>query len=296
MSGEKKSGINLLPFKIYGVIYLVLMVCYIVGSIWSGTVISTGDWEKSAFPKGGKTTEQLLNNVNEDIASFRADMDYSFETTNKVAVQINAGDKVTLPVAAEIALAIQEDKAKSVTDPKMMVFPYTEMAIYKLGWFWNINWAYTFTVYNLLGMFMGLYLGLKAPVNKMLSESASETAQALADAKAAQKEASELKLKYETLINEVELERARLTESLHEEEEAERIRQKELAEMEAKAILKSVKSSINADIEIAATKLKHEIAEHAVVEARKILAEKVNESTHKEAVDDFISQLDSMKS
>ena len=291
MSEENKQGINLLPFKIYGVIYLVMMIFYIVGLIGSGTVVSSSDWLKAAFPNGGSTTDELLKDVNPEVATFRADVDFAFETLKGVPVQIRAGEKVTLPVAAEIALAIESDQKNKLTDMKEMTFPYKELNLYKTGWFWNINWAYSFTVYNLIGLFMGLYLGLKAPIKKMLGDSATETAEALASARAAKKEAVELREKYEALVSEVEAEKLKLAELLETEKAEERIKQAEIAEAEAKAILKSVKSSINADIAIAAKRLKHEIAEHAVSEAKKILSQKVGEETHKVAVDDFITEL-----
>ena len=292
MSEENKKGINLLPFKIYGAIYLVMMIFYIVGLIGSSTVVTSSDWLKAAFPNGGSTTEELLKDVKPDVATFRADVDYAFDTLKNVPVQIKAGEKVTLPVAAEIALAIESDQKKGVTDTKEMAFPYKEMNIYKAGWFWNINWAYSFTVYNLLGLFMGLYLGLKAPIKKMLGDSATETAEALASAREAKREAAELRAKYEALVSEVEAEKIKLAELLETEKAEEKIKQAEIAEAEAKAILKSVKSSINADIAIAATRLKHEIAEHAVNEAKKILSHKVSEETHNDAVDDFITELE----
>ena len=191
-----------------------------------------------------------------------------------------------------MALVIQADQQKGITDAKQMAFPYKVLEIYKPGWFWNINWAYTFTVYNILGLFLGLYLGLKAPIRKMLGDSATETAQALASAREAKKEAAELKAKYEALVSEVAEEKKKLLESLEKEKELERVRQQEIAEAEAKAILKNVKSSINADIEMSATRLKQEIAEHAVREARKILTQEVNQSTHSAAVEDFITELE----
>ena len=292
MSTEKKQGINLLPFKIYGAIYLVLMICYIVCIIGSGTEITPAQWLKESFPGGGSTIEQLLADINPEVANFRADMDISFNTLSGVPVQLDVRDKVTPPVATEIALAIQSDQQKGVQDIKQMVFPYKVLDIYKSGWFWNINWAYTFTVYNILGLFIGLYLGLKAPIKKMLGDSATETAKALASAREAKKDAAELKAKYEALVSEVAEEKKRLQESLEKEKELERVRQQEIAEIEAKTILKNVKSSINADIELAATRLKQEIAEHAVTEARKILAQEVDQNTHSEAVEDFIVELE----
>ncbi len=300
MSEGKKSGINMLPFKIYGAIYLVLMICYIVGLIGCDTTISTKEWLQKSFPSGGDTVAQLLKDVNAEEAEFRAKTEYSFDTLEGVQVDIKPGDRLTLPVAAELARAIKSDEKKGLSaadekDEKSMIFPYAELKVYKKGWFWNIDWVYFFTVINILGLFIGLYFGLRAPVGKMLGDSAADTAEALATARAAKKEAIALKSKYEKLVDEVEAEKKRLLENLELEKENERLRQKEFAEQEAKAILKNVKGSINADIEIAAARLKQEIAEHAVKEARKILRSEVNEANHKAAVADFIAQLDDVE-
>ncbi len=292
MSEEKKQGINLVPFKIYGVIYLVLMVLYIIGMIGRGIEITPAEWLIAAYPEGGSSVEQLKQNAVANTADFRADMNYAFDTVKNVPVLISAGDRATPEVAAEVALAIQHDQQNKITDIKKMVFPYTEMKIFRTGWFWNINWAYIFTVYNIFGMFMGLYVGLKAPVKKMLGGAAEEAAQALADAKSAKREAAELKAKYEALVQEVEQERLKLEEQMLGEQEAEKIKQKEIAAEEAKAILESVRSSVNADIEVAATKLKKDIAEHAVREAKAILSQQADEQMHKGVVDDFIAQLE----
>ncbi len=297
MSEGKKSGINMLPFKIYGAIYLVLMICYIVGLIGCGTTISTKEWLQKSFPSGGDTVAQLLKGVNVEEAEFRAKTEYSFDTLEGVQVDIKPGDRVTKRVAAELARAVQSDAQKGLSaaneeDEKKMIFPYSELKIYKNGWFWNIDWVYFFTVINILGLFVGLYFGLRAPVGKMLGDSAASTAEALATAREAKREALALKSKYEKLVDEVEAEKKRLLENLELEKENERLRQKEFAEEEAKAILKNVKGSINADIEIAAARLKQEIAEHAVREARKILRAEVSENTHKAAVADFIEQLE----
>ena len=291
MSAGKSAGVNLLPFKIYGVIYVLLMACYITGVIGRDVTVPVTDWVSQAFPKGGESLVQLQKDADVQKAQFRADKDYSFDTLNDIPVAISAGQKVTLPIAAEIALAVQKDIKDNKT-LKEMSFPYKELQIYKNGWFWNINWAYTFTVYNILGLFVGLYFGLKAPVGKMLGDSAHETSEALAAARAARREAGELKEKYDQLLQELAAEKERLSKVLIQEEESEKVKQHQNAEYEAQEILKSVKGSINADIEMAARKLKQEIAAHAVQEARVMLAKELDERMHDSVVDDFIADLE----
>lgn len=277
-SAVAKAGFNWLPFKIYGIGYLAIFITFLASSIWGGMTITPSDWLKKAYPSGisGKQSADAAVKLREEIY---------FQTAEKVPVVVLPGSRINPLIAGEFAKAIKD--GRFVLDNK----PITEIAIYKPGFFWNIPWQSVFTLYNLFGLFGGLFILLRTPIKKTLEENASSTAKALVDARNAQREAGELKSKYEAMLATLEAEKAEMAKTLEEEKAIEREHILKMAKHEAEGIIESIHLSIEAEIHSAAVRLQKEVAKSAMEQARKTLASDITTEDHESVLNGFIGEL-----
>lgn len=263
--GAKKQGLNLRPLKLYVAGYIALIVLFAVSVLGGGDKLSPRDL------------------AGREIVGVRVKEAYSFRARSGAAVQFSKGQRVDGLLAQELAAAIAEDR-----------FPYESVTVFKPGWFWNLDWAYIFTFYNLFGMFGGLYLLLKSPLVSMLESKGLETEQGLSDARAAIAGARELNRRYDNMLAELETERQKLASTLREEEDIERERIMRQAKHEAAGIVESVRQSIDSEIAGAAQRLRAEVVRAALAQASERIEQGVTAEDHEAVLNDFISDLERM--
>lgn len=260
-----KPGLNLRPLKLYVAGYVALIVLFAVSVLGGGEQVSPRDL------------------AGRELTGVRVKAAYSFRARSGAAVQFSKGQQVDGLLAQELAAAIKEGR-----------FPYEAVEVFKPGWFWNLNWAYIFTLYNLFGMFGGLYLLLKSPLINMLESKGRETAQSLGDARAAMAGAQELEQRYDNMLAELEAERQKLAATLSDEEEIERERIMHQAKHEAAGIVESVRQSIDSEIAGAAARLRAEVVRAALAQARGQIEQGLTAEDHEVVLNDFIADLERM--
>ncbi len=266
-SENKKGGLNLLPFKIYGVGYAIITILALISSFGGTYDIAPMDFAKS-YKVGPESFLRVAGN-------------YTFTSGSGAAIVLEGGQRVNEFVAREMLAQINAEK-----------FPYKNLELYKEGWFWNLHWGGIFTFYNLLGLFVGLYFGLKAPLMAMIDDSRRKIEGSLQTARNAQTEASNLQKKYDELLASLEKEKVRLSGVLKEEQELEKEKIMKQAKHEAEGIIESIKHSVDGEILSAAERLRKEVAQSALRQAREILAKEITAEDHENAFNDFISDLE----
>ena len=257
--------------SLYLGLYLVLVALYIVSTSGNTRIMPVSEWQAA-----------YLDNSPSAIG-IRVQVPYEFAVPGGPQVSLEPGQRVSPGVAAQLSAAIRAGK-----------FAEKELTLYRPGWFWNIDWARYFTLYNLLGMFGALFLGLRKPVAQMLDATGSKTAAALSDARAAHEEALTLKARYEQMLAELEKEKAQLAQTLAEEEELEHNRIMQAARHEAAGIVESVKQSVDAEVQTVARRLRAEVARQALDLARQRLTAETTATEHKKLFTDFIGDLERM--
>lgn len=264
------QALRLWQVSLYLLVYLVLVGLYIFCVLHNSREMTVANWQ-AAYTKGDSAAT----------VGIRVQKQYDFVVPKGPAVSLLSGEKITTALARMMSQTILAEE-----------FPYETLRLYRTGWFWNLDWAEIFKIYNLLGLFGALYLGLRKPVAQMLTVSGGQVASALEEARAAKAEAESLKQRYEEMHVALEAEKEQFAKTLIEEETLERERIMQMAQHEAAGIIESVKQSIDAEVQDAARRLRKEVVKQALSLARKQVTADTSGEEHETLFTDFIGDLE----
>ena len=228
----RARGIGIL--KVYGVIYAVLIVLYVVNA-FSGSVEST----IGALKPGDRLWEGVV-----------------FEHKGAKAV-LEAGAAVNTLMVDNLRMA---DK------------PDTKVLLHKPGLLYNLNWQYVLTLYNVIGMFLAFYTVGGDPVPAALDAESRRIAGELEAARTAKAEAARLEERRAEMMRELEAEKVRLADLAKDEAVRERARIIEEARVDADRLVETVKHRMESEVAEASKRLAREVARQAMALTREEFA------------------------
>lgn len=281
---EEATGPNLTPVKIYFGIYLALIVLYAFSLLTGSQTLKPDEFLARAFPgPTGVSTKDMRALFDKEKGHLRIWSELSFRIKHdgaELTYILPAGNKLTRNDAVALATAIRET-------PEQI----GGIVIHKDGVLANLPWAYGLTSYNLLGLFLVIITFLKTPVNSLLKNNAAATARAVEEARSAKAEAELLKNRYQELLDEIEAEKASMSSTMAEEIAEERVRILTAAKHDAEGTIQNLRASIDAEIALASTRLKQEVAVAALKLAREAIEKEATVDHHNADVDNITASI-----
>jgi ATP synthase F0 subunit b len=303
---DTDQPVNMGRVKIYLLGYVILLIGYVIFQTTSSEAVKPLDYLNSAFPG--------WENIKSEIKW--ADLLKSPEANRKIFTklvvnvpggrryEISPGSRLMDKQAIGLARLIVKEQAQLRSAEELAKTTKTEvndrrsvkiLNFSKEGFYADLPWAGILTIYNIFGLFLLLVTFVRSPIYAMLDERQTEIKDALAIAKHECAEAEKVKQKYEELIVEVEEERKKLAANAVGEMKEEREHILKMARHEAEGLLQNINATIEAEVITAAQRLRHEVAEEAVNQARDILLKDVDKADHDQAVAAFLTEIDEVK-
>lgn len=276
---------------LYGIGYVALIVLYLVFIFTGSYSMSPDDYLTKSFPKRTADTAEGLARAAMDAgygertpADVRFAQTLTFIDVAGDPIAIKKGDRITLPQAVQLGLAILADEKKPAA-ARMYTQPFS---IYYETPLATLDWAYWLTFYNLVGFFLLIAVFLGKPIGNYLVHESAKVSQAIINAKQAEAEAIKLRDRYNTLVKELELQKNELLEAANTDVNAESERIIATAHSEAKAILSGVQEALDAEIHSVTERLRTETIKEASRQALAIVTREVRPSDHESAIETFV--------
>lgn len=154
----------------------------------------------------------------------------------------------------------------------------------------KFNLNFVFTLVNLIIFFVLVKMFLFKPIKKVLDKRNEMINEQLENADNAQKQAEELKEKYESQLEGVEDEKSRILVEARNSAKNEYENIISRAEEDAEKIKAKAKKASDIECEKARRAVKEEIASLAMETAKKVIGESASVQTDKEIYDKFLSE------
>jgi F-type H+-transporting ATPase subunit b len=206
------------------------------------------------------------------------------------AAQIKAGDgKVVMNKAVELGLMQIELLTNSgIAGTK-------DIPVQGHGQIIGINATMGFVILNFLILVALLYALLWNPITGMLDERAASIRKDIEQAAASREDAEKLKMRYEQALANARSEANRMRQEKVREGDAEKGRIITHARQEARRLSEDAKVQVDAALVEAKLELRKEIGGLSVDIAAQILAKEVDQSIHRQLIDEFLRNLETEK-
>ena len=171
----------------------------------------------------------------------------------------------------------------------------TEIPVQGHGQIISINATMGFVILNFLVLAALLYGLLWEPIVKMLDDRAASIRKDIEQASASREDAEKLKHRYEQAMANARSEANRLRQEKVREGDAEKDKIIGRARDEARRLVEDAQSQITAAISDAKHGLRKEVGNISVEIAARILGREVDQSVHRQMIDDFLRELETEK-
>jgi F-type H+-transporting ATPase subunit b len=171
----------------------------------------------------------------------------------------------------------------------------TEIPVQGHGQIISINATMGFVILNFLVLVALLYGLLWEPITKMLDDRAASIRKDIEQASASREDAEKLKQRYEQAMANARSEANRLRQEKVREGDAEKDKIIGRAREEARRLVEDAQSQITAALAEARKGLRSEVGSISVEIAARILGREVDQSVHRQMIDDFLRNLETEK-
>lgn len=171
----------------------------------------------------------------------------------------------------------------------------TEIPVQGQGQIISINATMGFVILNFLILAALLYGLLWEPITKMLDDRAASIRKDIEQASASREDAEKLKQRYEQAMANARSEANRLRQEKVREGDVEKDKIVGKAREEARRLVEDAQSQITAALAEARKGLRSEVGSISVEIAARILGREVDQSVHRQMIDDFLRNLETEK-
>jgi len=171
----------------------------------------------------------------------------------------------------------------------------TEVPVQGHGQIISINATMGFVILNFLVLAALLYGLLWEPIMKMLDDRAASIRKDIEQASASREDAEKLKQRYEQAMANARSEANRLRQEKVREGDAEKDKIIGRAREESRRLVEDAQSQITAAMSDAKLELRKEVGSISVEIAARILGKEVDQSVHRQMIDDFLRDLETEK-
>ncbi|MDR1521048.1 MAG: ATP synthase F0 subunit B [Planctomycetota bacterium] len=276
----------------YAIGYFLLFSLYGYFLLSGKVEISPEDFVQRGFAlRRGTGVEDLERAAFEAMRGFRTPAEVrlaealSFYDENKEMLRVEAGSRLTLPVAAKLGKAILEDMK---LPEKVRVFT-RPLTLYQESFLASLDWPHWLTVYNSIGFFLLAAVFLWRPFMNYLAVQGRKTAAALKNAREAREATLTMNGKYAELDRDIDIRKADLLAEAEADGAARLAETLAAAKIRADDIAGGILNSLEIETGRRAARLGGQTALLACNQAREILEKRLGEAEHAAAIEELIA-------
>lgn len=296
--GSRRAGLRRQLIWTYALGYLALFGLYMYYLLTGVYAMAPDEFVSKAFSRRHSSSVMDLELAaleamrgNRTSAEVRLAKTLSFYDSNKEAVRVEAGDRLTLLTAAKLGQAIIADQKK----PREQRTFNEPLLLYRDTYLGNIGWPHLLMLYNSLGFFLLLGLFLWRPLMGYLGTQGKKTAVAIRNSRDAQREAADYRDRYRELAGDIEARGDKLRSEIAQTAEADRNAALEAARREAEGMAGDMAKALEDETRTLTARIGVAAALEACGRARDLLASRLGPAEHDAAVEELIADINDMK-